>query len=317
MAGLIEIVVVGLVLLSIAIVVMRVVYSKRPGVGADQPACGNCGYATRGISELKCPECGANLTEVGIVMPTDRGLGLAGCLPPLLLTAAVILLAVGGYFLLGLVVPYHNQRSASIDFIPSSGEYAQVTFNVDITVMTPPGSPHLRAALATSTSSSSPPVTDLTFGRKGAKLKATLINIEVMPTDDPNSGLVAASVPRFHVNPTTKTASWTDAKGNPQTSQGPLTDKDVLAYLGRGGADTRNPDVILEAQELAAMIDGLINGTNQFQLQGFSDGGYGVGGSRQLGPIWILPTYAGAWLLIWIIGLIVLTKRRRRATKRG
>lgn len=32
-----------------------------------EPACGKCGYATHGISQLTCPECGSDLREVGIV----------------------------------------------------------------------------------------------------------------------------------------------------------------------------------------------------------------------------------------------------------
>jgi hypothetical protein len=35
----------------------------------DDPACGNCGYCVRGISALLCPECGADLREVGIIAP--------------------------------------------------------------------------------------------------------------------------------------------------------------------------------------------------------------------------------------------------------
>src|SRR5690606_21037158 len=34
-----------------------------------EPACGGCGYAVRGLSELRCPECGADLREAGILTP--------------------------------------------------------------------------------------------------------------------------------------------------------------------------------------------------------------------------------------------------------
>ena len=31
------------------------------------PKCGQCGYIVRGVAGVHCPECGADLREVGIV----------------------------------------------------------------------------------------------------------------------------------------------------------------------------------------------------------------------------------------------------------
>jgi class 3 adenylate cyclase len=39
---------------------------RRPG---SDPACGKCGYAVRGLTTFVCPECGADLREVGIIPP--------------------------------------------------------------------------------------------------------------------------------------------------------------------------------------------------------------------------------------------------------
>ena len=33
-----------------------------------EPTCGKCGYSARGLSIPECPECGADLREVGIDM---------------------------------------------------------------------------------------------------------------------------------------------------------------------------------------------------------------------------------------------------------
>ena len=41
---------------------------------SDLPTCGACAYAVRGVSSLFCPECGADLREVGIVTPGRRGM---------------------------------------------------------------------------------------------------------------------------------------------------------------------------------------------------------------------------------------------------
>lgn len=47
---------------------------RRPGdTPLDSGACGQCGYSVRGVSELWCPECGADLREVGIDRPRRAG----------------------------------------------------------------------------------------------------------------------------------------------------------------------------------------------------------------------------------------------------
>ena len=37
-----------------------------------EPVCARCGYVVRGIAELRCPECGSDLREVGIIAPGPR-----------------------------------------------------------------------------------------------------------------------------------------------------------------------------------------------------------------------------------------------------
>lgn len=41
----------------------------RAAPSSDGAVCGGCGYSVRGVSELWCPECGADLREVGIEPP--------------------------------------------------------------------------------------------------------------------------------------------------------------------------------------------------------------------------------------------------------
>lgn len=37
-----------------------------------EPVCARCGYLVRGIAQLRCPECGSDLREVGIIAPGPR-----------------------------------------------------------------------------------------------------------------------------------------------------------------------------------------------------------------------------------------------------
>lgn len=55
-------------LLLIAVLVAGIVMwaaGVRKARGGEM-ACGNCGYFVRGLQQLKCPECGADLRDVGI-----------------------------------------------------------------------------------------------------------------------------------------------------------------------------------------------------------------------------------------------------------
>lgn len=38
-----------------------------------EPACGECFYAVAGNDSLRCPECGSDLRQVGIILPKGRG----------------------------------------------------------------------------------------------------------------------------------------------------------------------------------------------------------------------------------------------------
>ncbi|MCC6679572.1 MAG: hypothetical protein IT445_01605 [Phycisphaeraceae bacterium] len=53
---------------ALVIVVVKLLRS-RPADPRDGGRCGQCGYSVRGIAALQCPECGADLREVGIVTP--------------------------------------------------------------------------------------------------------------------------------------------------------------------------------------------------------------------------------------------------------
>lgn len=64
MLGFLEILILtGLAVAIVFVVLVRRRYRATP---AD-PQCGKCGYIVRGVPSLRCPECGADLREVGIV----------------------------------------------------------------------------------------------------------------------------------------------------------------------------------------------------------------------------------------------------------
>ncbi|MHC4991898.1 MAG: hypothetical protein ACYTGC_13055 [Planctomycetota bacterium] len=57
-------------LLLLLLVGLLLVVHRGPRVRA--PSCGGCGYAVAGLATLRCPECGADLREVGIRTPSPQ-----------------------------------------------------------------------------------------------------------------------------------------------------------------------------------------------------------------------------------------------------
>ena len=45
-------------------------WPKGPPHNAREPACARCGYPVNGLPSFTCPECGADLRQVGITTPS-------------------------------------------------------------------------------------------------------------------------------------------------------------------------------------------------------------------------------------------------------
>lgn len=68
-----------LVLMLIGLVVGIVLWTTAgSGNTNSEMSCGSCGYAVRGLTQLNCPECGADLREAGIGRGGSPGRRVAG-----------------------------------------------------------------------------------------------------------------------------------------------------------------------------------------------------------------------------------------------
>ena len=53
----------------LGVVTIAYIHLLKPKRAGSTANCGQCGYAARGLESFECPECGADLREVGIVPP--------------------------------------------------------------------------------------------------------------------------------------------------------------------------------------------------------------------------------------------------------
>ncbi len=91
------------------------------------PRCGACGYPTRGIAELVCPECGADLREVGIRPPgarRDSRLGAAVLWSLLVLILGGVMVPLLFYNLAPIRAIYHQRHEL---YRPASGAFTGLT----------------------------------------------------------------------------------------------------------------------------------------------------------------------------------------------
>jgi hypothetical protein len=103
---------------------------KRPGAAARR-GCGRCGYDVRGLPTFACPECGADLREVGIVAgepPHAAALFFAAVRRtwPRLLVAAIATaaaLAAAAGLAVALILSYEVRPGARATLEPASKAY--------------------------------------------------------------------------------------------------------------------------------------------------------------------------------------------------
>lgn len=99
------------------------------GSSHSEMACGGCGYAVRGLTQLTCPECGVDLRNAGIHRGKFNGTRGAG---------VVLTLVCGGFLLLGclgsvffLMAPSAPQsRPTPVHSAPSNQALPQASPNI-------------------------------------------------------------------------------------------------------------------------------------------------------------------------------------------
>lgn len=213
------------------------------GQPATERCCGRCRYALRGVREPRCPECGADLTQIGVIMPGTRmphrtplWLWMIGSLT----TVGVVLLAV---LLLLLAAPTLRRDTRSRVWtlsVPAAAALPELSAREDVL--------------------------------RGGLLQAHQF-VDLSLTGE---GMSAAPVLRADL----RRGSWSikSPGAAEQPGQGPLDADAILAWWKSQGVDTTGADAPRAADELAQAIGalrvdlrqagrGVVSGAPELQLR--------------------------------------------------
>ena len=267
----------------------RVLWRRK---AVTQPACGNCGYFVRGIATFTCPECGQDLREVGIVTPSTHAKGWSS--DPVLRAALWTLL---------LPIPATILTVAAYDS-PLTPRVQYATLQRTITGEAEP----FRGTIQLQQSDvveywplvqSPPPVNR---SRMTLHVQGTMAVLQVhLPT---NSCELYGPV-----------SSW--------QGLGPFDRSAVLKWLERAGYDVeKDARLAPVAQAIVDAVHETPNINPQVALFGQDENGAALvvaqpvvnsGGSQPVD--WAPLPYLGFWLLVWVLGLILIFRRRGGARR--
>ncbi len=261
------------------------VFRGRRGKAGGLSTCGACGYAIKGVSTFDCPECGADLRDVGIVSPRQKG-RVNPVLFLLLWTVFLPVPACISSVVAMLNGPQVSRHNSTISMTPQSGQYQQI----DIYCESMAGPAQLDTASLM-----------INGGPQGAVW--TMVDLQTMQHDLNHH--IAGSWAGF---------LWGSLGGN-MSVRGVLLDKqEMLSFLQQAGAAPNDPQVDVEADELVQILQaahagglpaaaGVQHFTNVQQHSSSYD-------TPWWGTFFIM---LGLWILLWVGGVVLFFRLRRPA----
>ena len=298
--ALLVVVLFGAVLATLWIRVLR-----RPK--SDLPTCGACGYGVRGVSSLRCPECGADLREVGIITP-----GRQGTVTPVIFTVIwtvcylILALFVGG--LLIAMGPRIRSMVYELSLRPISNAFheIEITFDYSHTSSAWGRRASLNSGGGTSShSSGSMTTTTIGFAQPslGARLKA--IQLVAQPTPQ-----VARTVETLHVRPALDGYRYANVAGTGVSESKPLDAGAIVGWFQESGV-APHPQLDADATAILQLLTAHTDGQPQFTTTRFKSPGSARRG-RTTPVTWYPPLVVLLLLSGFVAGFVVYFRARRR-----
>lgn len=264
-----------LMLMAAVAIVIRGVIRRRRWV--EEPSCGRCRYAVEGLDVMRCPECGADLEEVGVLTPgMVRPLGPRTCV--LAWTLALPMPAFLLSLLAWAVLPSTYLSHSRLQLTP-----------------TDPAAPYQAAVID--------------FVGDGSRLdrdhdRAT---ITLTMNDGTTSRALDVDLDTFRYRTERPDGGW-------RASEDALDEAVVEGWLA--GLCGRDPagDRAAEATELFARIDTMATGHPGAAGPAFTGATFS-GTVTMISRDWFWPAAAVTWLVTWLGGglLLARTVARRHA----
>lgn len=276
-----------LLLFVVGVIAVALIARRRRGHRVTEPVCGQCGYRVQGLPTFTCPECGADLREVGIETPQHaRPLGplSRGLLWTLILPIPALLVTC---IPAAPLLPRRAQQTQTISLgQPLSRAYRTLCLYADGNFTVWPWQ----------------------LGRV-----PTLQRVHVILVPP------AAQVPAVldvDLASMTYQLSKLEPKGPRVVAVGSLDLPALNDWFAANGVDTADPCVPVEAEAVLSVIQGARAG-NMVPPRGncFLEVSVGSGSASTLIPAVWAPPVLGFWVLVWLAGLWMCVRRRRPALR--
>lgn len=253
----------------------------------DHAACGACGYPAKGLGSFQCPECGADLREVGITTPQAlRRVGPVGKVVFWTIGLAIIAwIATEGF--IKPVMPQVETVSIRRSFQrPSSGEYVGISLHAE------------GQRLLWRGEAREPNV----WGVGAFRQLALRLEHHAPPESVLDVDLIQ------------NRATAVRRRNQAGSAVIDLTPQSLLAWMQSEGIDTTQPGVALEVNTILKAIDRIASGDEQMPPStpafAFSPGGVSRNSGRRFEGA--DPYILAGWIVIWLVTTVSIVRQERR-----
>ena len=254
--------------------------------------CGKCGYAIAGLTQPKCPECGADLTIVGVntamLALRHRGSTFGALLAWTALAACVGLVSVTfvgifAYRYSTAVAASASNQVWTTQLFPKSGAYSQVLYTSSVSWGAP---------------------------------SSTQLTLELTRKD--------ATTCTLRYDSTTGKYSIVDPAGS-ASPDAPLTSGSTTAFFKAAELDLNDTAIAAEAQELDTVLkvvsmspytmpsqlnlNAFAAASTNFSQAGTTTAARQSGWTNEALPVLAVGAVA---FLVWMVGIVLIVLRRRR-----
>lgn len=272
----------------------------------SKPACGSCGYPTRGMSSFECPECGADIREAGVKVPGLNDLHGIPLYFGLFWSIGMLVFALYVAEQLPTIIPNQQRYQYAANLTPRTN----TLFSINATYEEVLRKPGLRGSGASeSVGVFSNSEIELSRNHGDADLRWLVFGLSGQAA---SSGLHSGQPMTIDVQ--AMKFSHNDSSGKRISGSGTPTQADFAAWLVGCGLSPSDAQTNAIASDLLLYTQALLANRSQVTLTVLKSNGYRVSYSTQREQLWRVGLFV-ACFLIWLTGLIRLRANPNKIRK--